>query len=99
MANDATTHPRTPARRRKSADKDTAQRADKEALTNRGEARVNSRRLQPQRQHGQHTSEANGCTIKEKIERGEWWPFDRADPKIIHKIHREKIMNIGEALW
>lgn len=99
MGNNTKVHTSTSARSRKGADTHATKRADKRAPAHRGEAPDDRDRLQPQSQHGQHHSEANGCTIKEKIERGEWWPFDRADPKIIYKIHREKIMNTGEALW
>lgn len=96
MENDTATHTRTRARRGKTAHTPSTQRDDTAEVVNRRKARVNSDGLRTQRQHGEHTSQADGSAFKT------CWPFTRVEGKALEAAHRKErqrqIEEIGEAL-
>lgn len=67
MENDTATHTSTRARRGKTAHTPSTQRDDTAEVVNRRKARVNSDGLRTQRQHGEHTSQADGSAFQDVL--------------------------------
>lgn len=73
---------------------------DSQTPVDGGEAREHSGRLQTRRQHGEHNSKAARSAIEVAVKENKWWPFDRADGKLLNKINTEQLKQTQEqALW
>ena len=96
MENDAETHTSTRRCNRTTKDSETAKRNDTREVADRGETRINRKRLRTERQHDQSHSQADGRTFKT------CWPFTRVDGKQLEAAHRKErqrqIEEVGEAL-
>lgn len=96
MENDSETHTSARTRSRKTAHTPSTKRSDTPKTVNRRKARVDSDGLRTQRQHGEHTSQADGGAFKT------CWPFTRVDGKALEAAHRKErqrqVEEVGEAL-
>lgn len=43
-------------------------------------------------------TQAKPLSVRELIERNEWNPFERVDPKILEQLHRQKTSNKKQQL-